>query len=382
MRLSTTPVTRAALAVLTAGVVLLATSACGPGSGTGAVSSAATAAAGSGTIADAEVLSPDDLRAYQGGSSARLASTALVPVADAPSPTLPVTVTDSQGTKVTVTDTSRILTLDVYGTLSRIVYELGLGKSLVGRDTSSDFDEIADLPNVTPGGHDVTAEAILGLSPSVIVTDTSIGPWDVILQMRDAGIPVVVVDSERSLDNIADLTNQVATALGVPEVGKKLADRTQQEVDAEVAQIAKVAPATEGQKLRTIFLYVRGQAGVYYLFGEGSGADALIDGLGGYDVAKEIGWEGMRPVNDEAIISAQPEVILMMTKGLESAGGISGLLDRLPALAQTPAGQHQRIIDMPDSEILSFGPQSAQVLDALAQAMYAPQQHPSAVPAS
>jgi len=377
VRLSTTRVTRIAIAVCTAGAVLLATTACS--SASDGATGATSAAVSTGTIADAAAMTPDELRAYQGASSARLADTALTPVATDPTPTLPVTVTDSQGTKVTVTDTSRILTLDVYGTLSRIVYELGLGSSMVGRDTSSNFAEIADLPNVTPGGHEVTAEAILALSPSVIVTDTSIGPWDVILQMRDAGIPVVVVDSERSLDNVGALTNQVAAALGVPDAGKTLADRTQQEVDAETAAIAKVAPATEGEKLRTVFLYVRGQSGVYYLFGEGSGADALIDGIGGYDVAKEIGWEGMRPVTDEAIIAAQPEVILMMTKGLESVGGVSGLLEKLPALAQTPAGQHQRIIDMPDSEILSFGPQSAQVLDAVAQAMYAPQQHPVAV---
>ena len=52
-------------------------------------------------------------------------------------PTLPVTVTDAQGTRVTITDTSRILALDVYGTLARTVFELGLGDSVVGRDVST-----------------------------------------------------------------------------------------------------------------------------------------------------------------------------------------------------------------------------------------------------
>ena len=191
--------------------------------------------------------------------------------------------------------------------------------------------------------------------------------------MRDAGIPVVVVDSDRGLDNVADLIHQVADPLGVPAAGDALAERTQQQIDDVTAQIAKVAPADAGDKLRMVFLYVRGQSGVYYMFGEGSGADSLIDAIGGYDVADEIDWNGMKPLTDEGLVAAQPDLVLMMTGGLESAGGVDGLLERLPALAQTPAGQHRRFVDMDDSQILGFGPITASVLDALAVATYAPE---------
>jgi len=322
-------------------------------------------------LADAQVL--DDPRAYVGATHAALQPQAIEPITQRPRQQLPVTVTDAQDTLVTVDDTSRILALDIYGTLSQTVFDLGLGDQVVGRDISTQFEEAQDLPLVTGQGHELIAEQILELDPSVILTDTSLGPWDVILQMRDAGIPVVVLDSHRGIDNIASLTNQVATALGVPAAGNKLAARTQAEVDRTVAQIAKVAPKTVQTKLRTVFLYVRGQAGVYYMFGEGSGADGLIDALGGYDVAKEIDWKGMKPVNDEGIIAAQPDLILMMTKGLESVGGVDGLLERLPAIAQTPAGQHRRIVDMTDSAVLGYGPRTAEVLNSLAVAIYAPE---------
>lgn len=320
-----------------------------------------------------EVEAAADPRAWDGPSSALLGESAVRPIADDVAPALPVTVTDSQGTEVTVTDASRILALDVYGTLARTVFELGLGDSVVGRDISTQFAEAAKLPLVTPTGHDLAAEAILELDPTVIITDTTLGPWDVVLQMRDSGIPVVVVDSHRGIDNVAALTEQVATALGVPAEGKALAERAMQEIDGVEAEIAKVAPADEGRKLRMVFLYVRGQSGVYYMFGEGSGADDLIDSIGGYDVAKEIGWSGMKPVTDEGIVAAQPDLVLMMTKGLESAGGVDGLLERLPALASTPAGEHKRFVDMEDSEILGFGPLTAAVLNALAVAVYAPE---------
>ena len=63
----------------------------------------------------------------------------------------------------------------------------------------------------------------------------------------------------------------------------------------------------------------------------------------------------------------------MMTKGLESVGGVDGLLDRLPAIANTPAGQHRRIVDMQDTQVLSFGPRTAEVLNSLAVSVYAPE---------
>ncbi|GAA1999010.1 heme/hemin ABC transporter substrate-binding protein [Microbacterium ulmi] len=311
-----------------------------------------------------------DPAAWEGPSTAVPASSPLEPITTGEQ-VLPATVVDSQDTTVTVTDTSRILALDIYGSLSRIVFELGLGGSVVGRDVSTGFPEAAGLPLVTQNGHDLNAEAILDLAPTVILTDTSLGPWDTILQMRDIGIPVVVVDSHRAIDTIDDLTRQVATALGVPQRGDELAARTSAAVDAKLAEIAAIAPA-DGDRLRMVFLYVRGQSGVYYLFGDESGADSLIEALGGIDVAGENGWVGMRPVTDEALIAANPDVILMMTKGLESVDGVDGLLEHLPAVAQTTAGRNRRIVDMSDTQILSFGPEAADVLDALAVAIYAP----------
>ncbi|MGP3533403.1 heme/hemin ABC transporter substrate-binding protein [Microbacterium sp. RD1] len=335
-------------------------------------------ATGSGVAEDADptpalaaVTPLENPREWTGASTAVAAPAPVAPV-DGPAPALPATITDAQGTLVTVSDASRILALDIYGSLSRIVFELGLGDRIVGRDISSGFAEIADRPLVTQNGHDLNAEAILELDPTVILTDTSLGPWDTVLQMREIGIPVVVVDSRRSIDGLGGLIIEVAQALGVPERGSALAQRTTAAVEAKVAQIADVAPADPADRLRMLFLYVRGQSGVYYLFGEESGADSLIEALGGIDIAGQNGWVGMRPVTAEALVAANPDVILMMTKGLDSVGGVDGLTEHIPAVGQTVAGQKGRIVDMSDTTILSFGPDTAAVLDALAVAVYAP----------
>ncbi|MEZ5159652.1 MAG: ABC transporter substrate-binding protein [Marmoricola sp.] len=351
--------------VLTAVLSLAALNGCGQ-------SSSAKAGAAKPAPDLASVTTLADPRSYDGPSTALLADTAVRPIAKSPQPTLPVTLTDVQGTKVKVIDTSRVLALDLYGTLARTVYELGLGESLVGRSISSDFAEIKSLPLVTHNGHELNAESILDLDPTLVITDTSLGPWDVVLQLRDAGIPVVVTDPKRSLDNVDTITRQVAEALGVPAAGEQLVKRINGELAEVETKIAKVKAKAVTDQPRTVFIYARGGAGVYHLFGEGTGADSLIKSLGLYDVAKEIDWKGSKPLTDEGIVAAQPDLIVMMTKGLDSVGGIDGLFKRYPALAQTPAGQQRRVVDMADSEILGYGPLTPQVLNALAVAVYAP----------
>lgn len=315
----------------------------------------------------------DDVRAVEGGSTACLSSDAIAPVADDTAPALPVTVTDSEGRAVTVDSTDRILPIDISGTIAATVFALGLGDQVVGRDASTQFAGTQDLPVVTQSGHTLNAEAILELAPTVVLTDTTIGPKEVRQQLRDAGIDVVVISSDRRLDTTDALVTEIAAALGVPTRGAALIERLNGELDDALAEIAEVAPAQASDRARMLFLYVRGSANVYYIFGEDSGADSLIDAVGGVDVAEEIGWEGMKPMTAEALVAAQPDVLVMMTDGLESVDGIDGLIERIPALAETPAGANRRVIDMADSEILSFGPRSAEIIRALARALYAPE---------
>lgn len=308
-----------------------------------------------------------------GPSTATIDDDRVAALEPAPVPQLPVTVTSTERAgdrEVEVTDVSRIVTMDMSGSLAATVWALGLGDHLVGRDVAAEFPGTEDLPVITGAGHTVTPEAVLALEPTLVLTDGSIGPSNAITQLRDAGITAVYVENESTFAGAGELVRQVAAALGVAEAGEQVAQRIATEVDEARELIATVTP-DEG--LRMVFLYLRGTAGVYYLFGSESGADDLVDALGGVDVAEEIGLDGMKPLTDEAMLAADPDVILVMTKGLESVGGVDGLMDARPAIALTTAGQNRRIVDMADNQILAFGPRSASILDALAQALYAPE---------
>jgi iron complex transport system substrate-binding protein len=288
------------------------------------------------------------------------------PIAERPVSNLPVTVRSADGVDVTITDTSRVVAADQYGTLTETVYALGFGDRLVGRDIAAKFPAVESVPNVTPSGRQLSAEAILNLHPTVVLTDSSIGPRAVQDQLRAAGIPVVYFDPSRSLASVPDQIQAVADALGVPAEGTALRERTA----AEIAEASALVPSN-ADPLTIAFLYMRGPA-ITMLAGPGSGADSLIEGLGATDAGTAAGLtKDFTPITSEAMIAAAPDVFLMMTGGLESIGGVEGLT-AIPGIAQTPAGSNQRIVDMQDGALLSFGPRTGAVLKALATAVYGP----------
>ncbi|ANI91236.1 heme/hemin ABC transporter substrate-binding protein [Dietzia timorensis] len=290
------------------------------------------------------------------------------PVAESPEPQLPVSFSDATGTDVEVTDISRILALDLYGTLSRTVEGLGLTENIIGRTVSSNEPAIADRPVVTEGGHNLNVEAILELRPSVILVDDTVGPPEAIEQLRDAGITVAVLDPRRTADSLEDDITLVARALGVREQGTELGKRSREQMEQAQAEVADLAPQGD-DRLRMAFLYIRGNGGVFFILGEGSGADNTISELGGIDVATENGIVDTVPANAESLAELNPEVILVMNDGLESTGGLEGLLAR-PGVAQTDAGKNQRIVALPDSEAASMGPQAGLSLVRFAKAVY------------
>jgi iron complex transport system substrate-binding protein len=293
----------------------------------------------------------------------RLAANTVTPLdGPAPTPKLPVTVASSDGREVTVTDASRVLPLN--GGVAETVFTLGLGDRVVGRDITATFAEAKELPLVTKA-HDVSAESVLSLGPTVVLADTDTGPKEAIDQIRDAGVPVVVLDPVTDLDGVATRTTRVAAALGVPAAGKALNART----DRELAAARAAVP--DGSRPKVAFLYMRGSAAVYLMGGKGSGADSLIEAAGAVDAGVETGLDRpFTPLTSEALVAARPDVILMMDKGLESVGGLDGLAE-IPGIAQTPAGADRRVVTLEDGVLLGFGPRTPLVIDILVDRIHA-----------
>ncbi|MGW6459958.1 heme/hemin ABC transporter substrate-binding protein [Streptomyces sp. NPDC055078] len=307
--------------------------------------------------------SPDGSAAAQGKAAAPAADR-VEPLATTPDPGLPVTVPSADGRKVTVASADRIVPLS--GSLNEIVFTLGLGERVVARDVTATFEQAGKLPVVTRG-HDVSAESVLSLKPTVVLAETSSGPAESIQQIRDAGIALVVVETAKSLADVGTRIDTVAAALGVRASGTELKSRTQD----RIAAVQKDIPEPEsGKKPRVAFLYLRGTASVYLLGGSDSGASSLLEAAGAVDAGKESGLtKDFTAITSEALAKAAPDAILVMTKGLKSVGGVDGLV-KIPGVAQTPAGMDRRVVSIEDGVMLNYGPRTDQVLTSLVDQLY------------
>ncbi|TXL92310.1 ABC transporter substrate-binding protein [Streptomyces sp. IB2014 016-6] len=304
-----------------------------------------------------------------GGGTAKGAGTTATadrvePLATVPEPELPVTVDSADGTKVTVTSTDRLVPLT--GSLSEIVFTLGLGKHVVARDITATFEQAEKLPVVTRA-HDVSAESVLSLRPTLVIAETTTGPSEAVEQIRDAGIPLLVVEPAKGLDDVGTRIGTVARALGVDAAGDELSARTAE----RIAAVQKRIPAPgDGEKPRVAFLYLRGSASVYLLGGRDSGASSLLEAAGAVDAGKESGLDkDFTAITSEALAKAAPDAILLMSKGLESVGGPDGLV-KIPGVAETPAGLDRRFISVDDGVLLNYGPRTDQVLASLVEQLY------------
>ncbi|MET7741515.1 ABC transporter substrate-binding protein [Streptomyces sp. NPDC005385] len=284
------------------------------------------------------------------------------PLASPEKPRLPVTVRSSGGRKVTVAKADRIVPLS--GSLSEIVFTLGLGGHVVARDITATFDQAENLPVVTRN-HDVSAESVLSLRPDLVLAERTTGPDEAMEQIRDAGVPVLVVDPAQGLQDVGPRIRAVADALGVPAAGKRLTQRSED----RIAAVRKAIPA-HADHPRVAFLYLRGSASVYLIGGRGSGATSLLEAAGAVDAGAASGLKkDFTAITTEALAQAAPDAILVMSKGLESVGGVDGLVE-IPGVAQTPAGMERRIVSIEDGVLLNYGPRTDQVLKSMVRQLY------------
>lgn len=256
-----------------------------------------------------------------------------------------------------VPEGTRLITL--FGDITEIVYALGVQEFLVARDTSSIFPRVAEeLPNLGFAGA-LNAEAILDFEPTLIIGTPMAGPAEVLEQLRQAGVEVLIIEDLNGLDAPQIKIRFVGQALGIPGRADALA------IDVEKRMDAVIAAAENDKPLRVMHIYIR-RGGLQLVSGEGNQAQTIIEAAGGIDAAAEAGIVGWQPLTPEALVAADPDVYLVMDRGLAVVGGIDGLLE-IPGMAQTKAGRGPHVISMADLYLLGFGPRLPEAIADLAQ---------------
>ncbi len=256
-------------------------------------------------------------------------------------------------------DSSRIVSIG--GAVTETIYALGLESRIVGVDTTSLYppEALKRAPNV---GYmrALSAEGILSLKPSWVIAIDGSGPPAALKLVSDAGVPLSMIHDDPSLDGVAAKIEAIGKLLGAEEKAAALARETRQ----RFALVDSMRPRTP--KAPRVLFILSLQNGRPMVGGHGTAADAIIRLAGGANAADAI--DGYKPMTDEGVIAAAPDVILKMTNG--NMVGDKDEIFSTPAFSATPAAANRALIGMDGLYLLGFGPRTPDAVRELMAALY------------
>lgn len=245
------------------------------------------------------------------------------------------------------------------GALAEIVYALGRADTLVGSDTTCTYPPQAQaLPKV---GYQraLSAEGLLSLQPTLILASAEAGPPSVLQRVADAGVKLATFGEGHDVASVREKIVGVARALDAENAGQTLLarfDRGWAETSAQVAQATK--PATQS---RVLFL-MSPTGNQPMVAGQHTAADAMLAYAGARNAMQ--GFSGYRALTPEALVAAQPDIVLTTDDALKAAGSKRHLLDSA-GFALTPAGRSTRVVALDALFLLGFGPRLPEAVSAL-----------------
>jgi iron complex transport system substrate-binding protein len=255
-------------------------------------------------------------------------------------------------------DRSKIVAIG--GSITEIVYALGEQDRLVARDSTSRYPEAAlKLPDV---GYmrQLSPEGVLSVNPSGILALQGSGPKEAVDVLKKASIPFIEVPEHFDNNGILEKIRVVGKALGADAKATALVA----DVDAKL-KAAETQGASVKDRKRVLFVLSM-QGGKILASGSDTAADGIIKLAGGVNAVQ--GYSGYKQLSDEAIVTAKPDIILMMSHAGPATSDDELLAN--PSIASSPAGAARKVIRMDGGYLLGFGPRTAGAIHDLAVSLY------------
>lgn len=259
-----------------------------------------------------------------------------------------------------IADASRVVSIG--GAVTEIVYGLGKGDHLIARDSTSLYPPgAAKLPDV---GYmrQLSPEAVLSVNPSAILMIEGSGPKPAIDVIKKSSIPVVTIPEGYDAEAIKSKILAVGAALDADAEAEALAAK----VSADIGAAVKAADQVPAEKRKRVLFVLTLQGGKIMAAGDHTAANGILKLAGAVNVAGE--FQGYKPMNDEAVIAAAPDVILMMSRAGPGASDEEVLSH--PAIKLTPAGKTGALLRLDGAATLGFGPRTADAIRTLSKALY------------
>jgi iron complex transport system substrate-binding protein len=235
-------------------------------------------------------------------SAAATASPTTTPT-ESPSPVaaFPVTLTDDEGTSVTIpAEPEQIVTLTNAAT--ETMFELGLGDRVVGKveDFTVYPPEAAAVPDVAKFGSVDVEQIVAAGTDLVIAGGSNFNPPESIAKLRQLGIPTVVIFAEDMPGALADI-ELMGTAVGRPEEAAAITADIQGAID-------EVTAATAALDAPRVFYELDASNGYFGPAPDYFGTE-MIEIAGGDPLTS--GTDGVYQIEPEKILEFDPQVVLL-----------------------------------------------------------------------
>lgn len=269
------------------------------------------------------------------------------------------TFTGSDGMEVMITDKSRIVSIGT--AVTETIFALDAAENVVAADESSLYpDEAANLPKVS-FTRNLSAEGVLSMSPSLILASGAAGPESSIRQIRAAGVPLLRLTNDETVDGAFERVTQISKVLNREESGEEIIKKMQQDLSR-----AESVRSELNQLPVVLFIYARGPNSLL-VAGNSTSAKTMIELAGGENAFND--FDGYKPLTKEAVVAVNPDVILMMESGLDSVGGVESV-QQSPGVRMTNAAKNGRIHAMDGAYLLGFGPRMGQAVIDLMEILH------------
>lgn len=244
---------------------------------------------------------------------------------------------------------------------TEILYELGLGKDVVGVSTVDDYPKDVKKGKEQFDTMNLNKEALLKVKPDLILAhESQKGTSKKVLDsLEKNGVKVVYVKDAQSLDQTYETFKQIGKVTGREHEANELVDETKHNVEKVIKSVPR------HHRSQSVFMEVSSKPEIYTA-GKHTFFDDMLAQLDAKNSFSNI--EGWKPVDKESIIKKNPD-ILISTEGL-SKSDYYKVIKKRDGFRQIKAVKNGRIETVNGDEISRPGPRIDEGLKQLRDAIY------------
>ena len=280
------------------------------------------------------------------------------PATEAPAATDGLAFTDDMGREITLADVpERIVSLAPSNT--EILFAVGAGDQVVGRDEFSDFPEEAkSLESIGGSFGEYNVEAIVALKPDLVLA-AEINTPELVKQLEDLGVTVYYLGNPLTLEEMYGKLETVAKLTG--HDASELVSSLQARVSAVDEKIAPISA-----RPNAFYEIDASDPSKPYTYGPGTFGDLLITRAGGANVGS-VSTDAYPQLSLEQIVVENPSIIVLG----DSMWGVTpeSVLERA-GWESIEAVKSEQIFPIDDNLISRPGPRLVDGLEALAKILH------------